>query len=71
MGGEARTKGLGPQQVGKKGLNPRSISVATGRINGFPGGSQCRRCRRYGLDLWVRKILWSRKWQPTPVFLPG
>ena len=21
--------------------------------------------------LWVRKIPWSRKWQPTPVFLPG
>ena len=20
---------------------------------------------------WVRKIPWSRKWQPTPVFLPG
>ena len=20
---------------------------------------------------WVRKILWSRKWQPTPEFLPG
>ena len=20
---------------------------------------------------WVRKILWKRKWQPTPVFLPG
>ena len=22
-------------------------------------------------DPWVRKIPWSRKWQPTPVFLPG
>ena len=22
-------------------------------------------------DPWVRKILWRRKWQPTPVFLPG
>jgi len=20
---------------------------------------------------WVRKILWRRKWQSTPVFLPG
>ena len=20
---------------------------------------------------WVRKITWRRKWQPTPVFLPG
>ena len=24
-----------------------------------------------GLDPWVRKIPWRRKWQPTPVFLPG
>ena len=23
------------------------------------------------LDSWVRKIPWKRKWQPTPVFLPG
>ena len=22
-------------------------------------------------DLWVGKIPWGRKWQPTPVFLPG
>ena len=22
-------------------------------------------------DPWVRKSPWSRKWQPTPVFLPG
>ena len=27
--------------------------------------------KRLGLDPWVRKILWRRKWQPTPVFLPG
>ena len=23
------------------------------------------------VDPWVRKIPWRRKWQPTPVFLPG
>ena len=32
--------------------------------------STCQ-CRRHGFDPWVRKIPWSRKWQPTPVFLPG
>ena len=37
--------------------------------NGF--SCQCRRCRRRGLHPWVRKIPWSRKWQPAPVFLPG
>jgi len=21
-------------------------------------------------DLWIQKIPWRRKWQPTPVFLP-
>ena len=30
--------------------------------------SQCRRCR---FDPWVEKIPWRRKWQPTPIFLPG
>ena len=23
------------------------------------------------VDPWVGKIPWKRKWQPTPVFLPG
>jgi len=32
---------------------------------------QCRSCRRRGFDPWVGKIPWRRKWQPTPVFLPG
>ena len=27
--------------------------------------------KRPGFDPWVGKILWRRKWQPTPVFLPG
>ena len=27
-----------------------------------------RRCR---FDPWVGKIPWNRKWQHTPVFLPG
>ena len=31
---------------------------------------QCRRCKRCRFDPWAGKIPWSRKWQPTPVFLP-
>ena len=27
--------------------------------------------RRCGFNPWVRKIPWRRKWQPTPVLLPG
>ena len=29
------------------------------------------RVKRHRFDPWVRKILWRRKWQSTPVFLPG
>jgi len=32
---------------------------------------QFRRLRRQRFDPWVRNILWSRKWQPNSVFLPG
>jgi len=32
---------------------------------------QCRSCRRLGFNPRVGKIPWRRKWQPTPVFLPG
>ena len=32
---------------------------------------QFRRHRRCGFNPWVGKIPWRRKWQPTPVFLPG
>jgi len=28
-------------------------------------------CRRHDFDPWVGKTLWRRRWQPTPVFLPG
>ena len=44
----------------------------------FPGGSdgkepacQCRRSKRHRFNPWVRKMPWRRKWQPTPVSLPG
>ena len=44
----------------------------------FPGGPvgkefacQFRRHKRPEFDPWVGKIPWSRKWKPTPVFLPG
>ena len=45
---------------------------------GFPGGAvvknlphQCRWHKRCRFNPWVGKIPWSRKWQPTLVFLPG
>jgi len=27
--------------------------------------------KRHGFNPWVGKMPWRRKWQPTPVFLPG
>ena len=39
-------------------------SDTTERLN----WTECKRCK---FDPWVRKIPWRRKWQPTPVFLPG
>ena len=35
------------------------------------GKSICLQCGRPGFDPWVGKIPRRRKWQPTPVFLPG
>ena len=44
----------------------------------IPGGAdgnepacQSSKLKSPGLDPWVRKIPWRRKWQPNPVFLPG
>ena len=47
-------------QLGRKGL-PKW----------FSGKESTCQCRRHGFDPWVGKIPWRRKWQPTPVFLPG
>ena len=33
--------------------------------------SVCLQCRRPGFDPWVGKIPWRRRWQSTPVLLPG
>ena len=41
---------------------------------GFPGCSEVKNLPANAEDKfkpWVRKIPWRRKWQPTPVFLPG
>ena len=39
--------------------------------SGEESACQCRRCKRHRLNPWVGKIPLGRKWQPTPVFLPG
>ena len=59
-------------------VHPLQISWFIIPTLGFPGGAiskeppcQCRRHRRHRFNPWIRKIPWRRKWQLTPVFLPG
>ena len=33
--------------------------------------ANARDVKRHGFNPWVGKILWTRKWQSTPVFLSG
>ena len=48
------------------------VAQATpGSTSGKEPTCQSRRHKRHGLIPWVGKIPWRRKWQPTPVFLPG
>ena len=63
------------KQVSVRSLHCKWYSTAHCRLSRWLSGKesvcQCRRHRRFGFYLWVRKIAWRRKWQPTPVFLPG
>ena len=59
-------------------ISPQSNSNSTWFcLLGFPGGSEGKESACNAGDpssipwSWVGKILWRRKWQPTPVFLPG
>ena len=67
--------------VGNKdeiGVNDDARDIILSTWKDFPGSTvgkesacQSRRCKRGGSGPWVGKIPWSRKWQLTPVFLPG
>ena len=45
-------------------------SRGRGHMYGFLCGSDGK-ASVYSAGPWVGKILWRRKWQPTPVLLPG
>ena len=66
---------LGWRPARKKGKAKKSQSdIILGVSNGASGersACQCRRHKRSGFNPWAGKIPWRRKWQPTPVFLPG
>ena len=52
--------------------SPYRLQYSVNGISGWLSVKECacqsKRCR---FDPWVRKIPWRRKWQPTPVVLPG
>ena len=53
------------------GVNIQNIWELTRYCCGKEFTCQCTRCKKCRFDPWVRKSPCSRKWQPTPVFLPG
>ena len=50
-------------------ISNETIIITT--TKGFPGGSDGQESACKVKNPWVRKIPWRKKWQPTPVFLPG
>ena len=52
------------------GVGRNTVDVHSGWRSAKSSACMCRRCGRCGSDLSVGKIPWSRKWHPTPVFLP-
>ena len=45
-------------------------TITTGFLRWLSSKEPTYQCR-YVFDLWVRKIPWKRKWQPTPIFFQG
>ena len=40
-------------------------------VKNLPPNARGIRDQRFDPWVWVRKIPWRRKWQPTPLFFPG
>ena len=68
LGVEYKTQSTPPVVQRCQGIYPQWTSQVALVVKNPPA---CRRHRGHGFNPWVTKILWSRKWQPTQVFLPG
>ena len=44
--------------------------MANGFLWWLSGKEFAYECRKLRFNPWVRKVLWRKKWQPIPVFLP-
>ena len=67
-----------PLRVSDSSSTKMEIILYFGRVIGLPrwysgeeSACQCRRCKRLGFSPRVGKIPCRRKWQPSPLFLPG
>ena len=68
--GEGRQKAADQQedQASLADIQPPRKFQVPWWLSSKESACQCRRC---GFDRWIGRFLWRRKWQPTPVFLPG
>ena len=55
----------------EKMLNLGTMSASPQMVRGWGIYLPTQETREMWVDPWVGKIPWRRKWQPTPVFLPG
>ena len=53
------------------GVVDLSAEVTPGDVIGKESTCQCKRHKRHGFSPWIWKIAQRRKWQHTPIFLPG
>ena len=60
-----------PDEVSRICCPPMTAANVYCGLPPWLSGKESTSSRRWGFDPWVRKIPWSRKWQPTPVLLPG
>ena len=64
----------GQKPRGSQNLPPRARRTVNLHKSSLPGGSDGKEsaCNAgHQVWSWVRMIPWRRKWQPTPIFLPG
>ena len=47
------------------------VALWRGFLGAAAGKEPACKCRRFRFHPGLGKISWRRKWQPTPVFLPG
>ena len=68
---ETATDGKTCSRIAPKEILGNSKFTNTGLLRWLSGKESACQCRKPGFHLWVYKFPWRRKWQPTPVFLPG